>query len=91
MYWTFEGDQRNCYTSIFGISKFLADLLNLISPPPAPPPPPGRDHVLEGRRSQGGLNLKSLEFGLFGAFNYKVDTFRSLIFTEVRSLVVRSS
>ena len=24
-----------------------------LSPPP-PPPPPGRDHVLEGRRSQGG-------------------------------------
>ena len=33
-----------------------------------PPPPPGHDHVLEGRRSQGGLTPNSLEFDLFGAF-----------------------
>ena len=33
-----------------------------------PPPPPGRDHVLEGRRSQGGLTPNSLEFDLLGAF-----------------------
>ena len=38
-----------------------------LSPPP-PPPPPGRDHVLEGRRSQGGLTPNSLEFDLLGAF-----------------------
>ena len=37
-----------------------------LSPPPLPPP--GRDHVLEGRRSQGGLTPNSLEFDLFGAF-----------------------
>ena len=30
--------------------------------------PPGRDHVLEGRRSQGGLTPNSLEFDLLGAF-----------------------
>ena len=56
-----------------------------------PPPPPGRDHGLEGRRSQGGLILKSLEFGLFAASNYKVDKLLSLIVTEVLSWVVRSS
>ena len=33
-----------------------------------PPPPPSRDHVLEGRRSQGGLTPNSLEFDLLGAF-----------------------
>ena len=30
----------------------------------SPPPPPGHDHVLEGRRSQGGLTPNSLEFDL---------------------------
>ena len=30
-----------------------------LSPHP-PPPPPGRDHVLEGRRSQEGLTPNSL-------------------------------
>ena len=58
------------------------------SPSHHSPPPPGRDDGLEGRRSQGGLILKCLEFGLFGASNYKVDTLLSLIVTEVLSWVV---
>ena len=61
-----------------------------MAPPPPPPIPPGRDYVLEGRRSQGGFTLKSLEFGLFGAYKYKVNAFLSLKDTEVLSWVTRS-
>ena len=48
-----------------------------MSPPPTPHPPPPTI-VLEGRRSQRGLTLKSVEFGLYGASKYKVNTFLSL-------------
>ena len=59
--------------------------------PPPPPLPPGRDYVLEGRRSQGGLTLKSLEFGLFGASKYEVNIFLSLKVTEFFSWVAKYS
>ena len=44
---------------------------NKLSPSPPHPHPPDRDHVLEGRRSQGGLNPNSVQIDLFGAGNIK--------------------
>ena len=46
---------------------------------------------LEGRRSQGGLTLNGLDFGLFRASKYKVNTFLSLKVTEIVGWIARSS
>ena len=38
-----------------------------------------------GRRSQGGVSLNSLDYGVFGPFKYEVNMFLSLLGPEVFS------